>query len=168
MKCPACGFETPDTQAWCDFCKEPFRKKQDPAKNQESVKLPSKIPQVSQDKPMISSTGKTPVPAHLLEKLQRQKEEYELTLSLPADVLARFKAEQDKAQGIAPKLPSDFINLDTGGKIPQVPSQVRGLAYLFLGICILWIFIGTVWLFFRAQKIKEGRLEPQVRSEMVV
>ena len=25
MKCPACGFETPDTQPWCDFCKEPFR-----------------------------------------------------------------------------------------------------------------------------------------------
>jgi hypothetical protein len=26
MKCPACGFETPDSQAWCDFCKEPFKK----------------------------------------------------------------------------------------------------------------------------------------------
>ena len=27
MKCPACGFETPDGQAWCDFCKHPFRPK---------------------------------------------------------------------------------------------------------------------------------------------
>ncbi|HVE12795.1 MAG TPA: hypothetical protein VNI01_05335 [Elusimicrobiota bacterium] len=27
MKCPACGFETPEDQGWCDFCKEPFRKK---------------------------------------------------------------------------------------------------------------------------------------------
>lgn len=27
MKCPACGFETPDSQAWCDFCKEPFKGK---------------------------------------------------------------------------------------------------------------------------------------------
>jgi hypothetical protein len=26
MKCPACGFETPDSQNWCDFCKEPFKK----------------------------------------------------------------------------------------------------------------------------------------------
>lgn len=27
MKCPACGFESADDAAWCDFCKEPFRKK---------------------------------------------------------------------------------------------------------------------------------------------
>ena len=26
MKCPACGFDSPDDAAWCDFCKEPFRK----------------------------------------------------------------------------------------------------------------------------------------------
>lgn len=26
MKCPACGFESADDAAWCDFCKEPFRK----------------------------------------------------------------------------------------------------------------------------------------------
>jgi hypothetical protein len=27
MKCPACAFESPDEAEWCDFCKEPFRKK---------------------------------------------------------------------------------------------------------------------------------------------
>jgi len=27
MKCPACGFESPDGAEWCDLCKEPFRKK---------------------------------------------------------------------------------------------------------------------------------------------
>ncbi|MFA6093391.1 MAG: hypothetical protein WCU88_06100 [Elusimicrobiota bacterium] len=27
MKCPACGFETPEEQGWCDFCKEPFRRR---------------------------------------------------------------------------------------------------------------------------------------------
>jgi hypothetical protein len=26
VKCPACGFESPDEAQWCDFCKEPFRK----------------------------------------------------------------------------------------------------------------------------------------------
>ena len=35
MKCPACGFETPDAQAWCDFCKEPFR-----GKGSESISPP--------------------------------------------------------------------------------------------------------------------------------
>ena len=27
MKCPACGFDSPDEAGWCDFCKEPFRKR---------------------------------------------------------------------------------------------------------------------------------------------
>ncbi|MBI4424452.1 MAG: hypothetical protein HY554_12020 [Elusimicrobia bacterium] len=27
MKCPACGFDSPDDAGWCEFCKEPFRKK---------------------------------------------------------------------------------------------------------------------------------------------
>lgn len=27
VKCPACGFDSPDEAKWCDFCKEPFRKK---------------------------------------------------------------------------------------------------------------------------------------------
>lgn len=39
MKCPACGFETPDGQAWCDFCKHPFRAK--PEKDPPSEKKPA-------------------------------------------------------------------------------------------------------------------------------
>ncbi len=31
MKCPACGFDSADDAAWCDFCKEPFRKAAPPA-----------------------------------------------------------------------------------------------------------------------------------------
>ncbi|MDD5657453.1 MAG: hypothetical protein PHF00_09405 [Elusimicrobia bacterium] len=30
VKCPACGFESPDGASWCDFCKEPFAKKAAP------------------------------------------------------------------------------------------------------------------------------------------
>ncbi|MCX5797372.1 MAG: hypothetical protein NTY77_17915 [Elusimicrobia bacterium] len=26
VKCPACGFDSPDSARWCDLCKEPFRK----------------------------------------------------------------------------------------------------------------------------------------------
>lgn len=25
LKCPACGFDSPDAALYCDFCKEPFR-----------------------------------------------------------------------------------------------------------------------------------------------
>ncbi|MDE2291911.1 MAG: hypothetical protein KGL53_07500 [Elusimicrobia bacterium] len=27
VKCPACGMETPEEPGYCDFCKEPFKKK---------------------------------------------------------------------------------------------------------------------------------------------
>ncbi len=26
VKCPACGFDSPDEALYCDFCKEPFKK----------------------------------------------------------------------------------------------------------------------------------------------
>ena len=40
-KCPACGFESPDSADWCDFCKEPFRraaKAPDPQRQAEGPK----------------------------------------------------------------------------------------------------------------------------------
>lgn len=40
MKCPACAMETPEEQGFCDFCKEPFRRKAPPS---EPVK-PEKVP----------------------------------------------------------------------------------------------------------------------------
>lgn len=30
VKCPSCGFDSPDGAQWCDFCKEPFKKKERP------------------------------------------------------------------------------------------------------------------------------------------
>lgn len=41
MKCPACGFETPDAQGWCDFCKEPFKR---PAKAEPAPPPPPPAP----------------------------------------------------------------------------------------------------------------------------
>lgn len=46
VKCPACGFETPEEQGHCDFCKEPFRKKPVPAprpKPQPKVVVPPEV-----------------------------------------------------------------------------------------------------------------------------
>ena len=44
LRCPACGFESSAEAKWCDFCKEPFQKKQpkrkeDPAVDPELVPL---------------------------------------------------------------------------------------------------------------------------------
>jgi hypothetical protein len=41
MKCPACGFETPDTQNWCDFCKEPFKRPAPAAAPEPAQKTPA-------------------------------------------------------------------------------------------------------------------------------
>ena len=30
LKCPSCGFDSPEGAKWCDFCKEPFRRKEAP------------------------------------------------------------------------------------------------------------------------------------------
>ncbi|MEK7859687.1 MAG: hypothetical protein AAB320_11170 [Elusimicrobiota bacterium] len=44
MKCPACGFDSPDDAPWCDLCKEPLRKQADKKppvmKDDEKVPLP--------------------------------------------------------------------------------------------------------------------------------
>ena len=45
MKCPACKMETPEELGYCDFCKEPFRRKApEPApKVQETVAVPLEV-----------------------------------------------------------------------------------------------------------------------------
>lgn len=45
MKCPACGMETPEAQGFCDFCKEPFRKKAPPPepRREEKVAVPPEV-----------------------------------------------------------------------------------------------------------------------------
>lgn len=45
MKCPACGMETPEAQGFCDFCKEPFRKKAPPPepRKEEKVAVPPEV-----------------------------------------------------------------------------------------------------------------------------
>ncbi len=44
VKCPACGFESPEGAQWCDFCKEPFNKKPKPAPAPAVASPPLKLP----------------------------------------------------------------------------------------------------------------------------
>lgn len=44
MKCPACGFDSPDDAAWCDFCKEPFRKRSPQPSELEPGRPPAPVP----------------------------------------------------------------------------------------------------------------------------
>ncbi|MBI3299195.1 MAG: hypothetical protein HYZ75_13585 [Elusimicrobia bacterium] len=55
VKCPACGMESPEELGYCDFCKEPFRKKKP-----EPAPPPSKQPAV-------------PVPPEVFAKLMQAK-----------------------------------------------------------------------------------------------
>jgi len=67
VKCPACGFETPDGQAWCDFCKEPFRTKSGPQQKAVPVSpdVLRKLHQVSSESSGQVKEGIPPEFAHL-------------------------------------------------------------------------------------------------------
>ena len=56
MKCPACGFDTPVEQGYCDFCKEPFPKEKPKAKT-------------------ASGTEKVDISPNVFTKLTKDKEE---------------------------------------------------------------------------------------------
>ena len=46
MNCPACKMETPEELGYCDFCKEPFRKKApppEPKPQSETVAVPPEV-----------------------------------------------------------------------------------------------------------------------------
>ncbi|HAM36244.1 MAG TPA: hypothetical protein DEB40_12685 [Elusimicrobia bacterium] len=84
VKCPACGFESPDSAQWCDFCKEPFRKA---SKKEPSIQPPP-------EKPKIEAVPNGQIPPH-------------------------------------------FLDMDTGGNIPVLPSWVRYAAWAVLGAWLI-------------------------------
>ena len=67
VRCPKCTFESPDDAAWCDFCKEPFRKV---SKKEEPAAQPVPAPPA----PVAMKTVEAPVPedaAATLEALRK-------------------------------------------------------------------------------------------------
>ncbi|MBI3552613.1 MAG: hypothetical protein HY077_08840 [Elusimicrobia bacterium] len=109
VKCPACGFDSPDGALFCDFCKEPFKKKA-PAKvsDSEAVQELKKLP----PEELIKR-----VPEELLKELAKEEQlpklpPYFRALSwaffglwvvlgmiLAALALSRYKARQVPAPG---------------------------------------------------------------------
>lgn len=43
MKCPACAMETPEERGYCDFCKEPFRRKPPPPQPRPRAAVPPEV-----------------------------------------------------------------------------------------------------------------------------
>ena len=87
-KCPACGFDSEDAAAWCDFCKEPFEKK---AKSK---------PQPSAPQPAAAAPA--PAPAVDIAELKKLP---------PEELLKRLPAELSKdvsADNALPKVPPWF------------------------------------------------------------
>ena len=62
MKCPACGFESPEGALWCDFCKEPFKKKAAPAPSpdQEPRLGPEALKLTPEELAFLDDSGKIP------------------------------------------------------------------------------------------------------------
>jgi len=125
VKCPACGFETPDEQAWCDFCKEPLRKRR-----------PAAAPAAAAPQGESVPPAKTvPVPDEVWKKLMS------------------VRAEGTPASAPSGGIPAEFAGLDTGGALPAVPPAVRKGAWVFLGICVLWIFFAIFWMIRHSDRI---------------
>jgi len=126
MICAACGFETPQEQGYCDFCKEPFKKR--PAS--EPVKPPPAA---------APPRGEHPAPE----------------VKLTPEILGKLLGAKDAAAGDARagEIPPEFAHLDTGGQVPEIPPAARKLAWVFLGILMFWILLGTVWMLMNADTI---------------
>lgn len=65
MKCPACGFDSPEGAQWCDFCKEPFRRKPEPAPAAPPAPAPGAAPAVPASPPPPKANGaesSSPIP----------------------------------------------------------------------------------------------------------
>ena len=58
LKCPSCSFDSPDDALYCDFCKEPFRKK--PAVKPAVAPIPktTQAPAMAQDQAEILEIAK--------------------------------------------------------------------------------------------------------------
>lgn len=53
VKCPTCRFESPDGAEWCEFCKEPFRRKGTPTKPPDPASVESSLESDSEKMPEI-------------------------------------------------------------------------------------------------------------------
>lgn len=65
MKCPACKMETPEELGYCDFCKEPFRRKapEPEPKPKETVAVPPEVmAKVLEAKTQPSAQAAGPIP----------------------------------------------------------------------------------------------------------
>jgi len=133
MKCTACGFDTPEEQGYCDFCKEPFRKPEQPA-------LPPARKLEDLDQPAAKPAEKVPLTPEMLAKLMQAG----ISPKTPAPASGE------------PLIPPEFAHLDSGEKLPQIPPAARKLAWVFLGICVLWILAGTAWLLMNSERIAAG------------
>ncbi len=129
-------METSDAQDWCDFCKEPFRKKSEAAK---AAEQPSSKPAQESLKP---STEAQKPPAKESPKPSDKDSEVAIT----PELLAKLQLHQTRSESVDPtrgEIPSEFLHLDAGERIPTVSPAVRKTAWVFLTIVFIWIIVFT-------------------------
>lgn len=120
VKCPSCGFDSPESAQWCDFCKEPFRRKE--AKLPESPPLPAAPP--------------------------GPKLTYRVPPTVAAQERAKSSPAADKPPAMPDDLPPEAhqrltaaLSVEEAEKVPAAPKWVRWAAWAFLGI---WFIAGMI------------------------
>ncbi len=124
VKCPSCGFESPAEAAWCDFCKEPFRKKE---------KTPSP-PVALPAQPVAPAPITAPAPP----KGPRVRYRLPESISLQGP---RLKNPEELPKEAKAKLEAALAMGDGEARIPAFPGWFRALAWLFLGV---WFLTGMI------------------------
>ncbi|PCI38735.1 MAG: hypothetical protein COB53_04330 [Elusimicrobia bacterium] len=76
----------------------------------------------------------------------------EPNVKVPADVMAKMLSagsNEKKSKGTV-DIPAEFRNLDTGGQVAKVPEEARKLAWVFLAVIMIWMFIASGWLLMKS------------------
>ncbi|MFA6003998.1 MAG: hypothetical protein WC881_08010 [Elusimicrobiota bacterium] len=118
IKCPACGFTSPESAQWCDFCKEPFNKKR-------------AVPAVKESTPQ---TPAAPTPPAAPPAAQPAVS--------PTETSPATKNKAPAKKDPWAEIPPEFLLLDKGGDMPKLPPWFRYaswgvLAAVTIGIMIL-------------------------------
>ncbi|MFA6029333.1 MAG: hypothetical protein WC969_05740 [Elusimicrobiota bacterium] len=150
MKCPACGFETPDAQGWCDFCKEPFRR------TQKDAPASAEPAHAAPPAPVVPAPAPAKSPA--------------IVPSAPAAVPASpaGSASTEPAPKLTPEQAFELLRLDPGERIPPVSPALRYAAYGFLLVCLLWAAAMTMILMNRAQRMQTAPPPAEASAEVPV
>jgi len=124
MNCPSCGFETPDSQPWCDFCKEPLSAGGKARKTSAHPEPKPKPGEPGYDPPLM------PPPLYAQQKKVDVPMQTERALEAMGNDL--------NADKVRSGIPPQFSRLDSGARAVP-PSLSRKMSWVLIAIACVFL-----------------------------